>query len=146
MRFEGTSNYVATDDLKVELAWRQTWLQPKRLVSTVKLFHTRRVDNGEGWFDVDRMGMSASLKYETQKFQIRGTARWTEYDYALERASPLDPELRTRSDLELEGRLEYHFHRNWMAYFVYEYEQTRSNVVLDAYRMNTAFVGVEFEF
>lgn len=137
---------LSTDDLKVELAWKQTWLQPKRLVSTVKLFHTRRVDNGEGWFDVDRMGVSASLKYETKKFQIRGTARWTEYDYALERASPLDPELRTRSDLELEGRVEYHFHPHWMAYFAYEYEQTRSNVVLDAYRMNTVFAGVEFEF
>lgn len=137
---------LSTDDFKAELVWKQTWLQPKTLVSTVKLFHTRRVDNGEGWFDVDRMGVSASLRYEVRQFRILGTARWMDYDFALERASPLDPALRTRSDLELEGRVEYRFHPNWMAYVVYEYEQTRSNVVLDAYRMNTVFLGVEFEF
>jgi len=137
---------LSTDDLKTEVAWRHAWLAPKRLVSTVKLFYTRRVDNGEGWFDVDRMGLSASMKYETKHWQLRGTARWTEYNYVLERATPLDPELRTRGEFELEGRAEYHFLSHWMAYLAYEYEQTRSNVVLDAYRMNTVFAGIEFEF
>ena len=54
--------------------------------------------------------------------------------------------MRTREDLELEGRIEYKFREHWTVYGVYAYEQTRSNVVLDAYRMNTVFAGVEYEF
>ena len=137
---------LSNDDLRTEVVWKQTWDEARHWSTTVRGYHVRRVDNGEGWFDVDRFGVGGALKYRHRHWEFSGTVRWSVYDYALERASPLDPELRTREDLELEGRIEHKFREHWTVYGVYAYEQTRSNVALDAYRMNTVFAGVEYEF
>ena len=97
---------LSNDDLRTEVVWKQTWDEARHWSTTVRGYHVRRVDNGEGWFDVDRFGVGGALKYRHRHWEFSGTVRWSVYDYALERASPLDPELRTREDLELEGRID----------------------------------------
>lgn len=137
---------LTMDEFKSELAWKETWDAAKRWSTIAKCFFTRRLDNGEGWYDVDRMGVSLATKFETKRWVVRGTARWNTSDFPLQMASPFDPSLRTRDEVELEGRIEYHFEKHWTLYGSYLHEWVRSNVRFDAYRSNTAFGGVEFEF
>ena len=137
---------LTMDEFKSELVWKETWDAAKHWSTTAKWFFSRRLDNGEGWYDVDRMGLSIAAKFETKRWVVRGMARWSTSDYPLQMVSPFDPSLRTRDELELEGRIEYHFEKHWTLYGSYLYESVRSNVILDAYRSNTAFGGIEFEF
>lgn len=137
---------LTTDDLKAEVAWRHTWDAESRWQSVARLFYVHRVENGSGWFDMDRLGTILSGSYRISKWTFRGTARWLTFDFPLQRASPFDLATRTRDELEFDGRIEYRLHEKWLLNVAYQNEHIRSNVPLDDYRANTVSAGIEFEF
>ena len=97
-------------------------------------------------YDLDRLGGALTAKYERAKWVVRGTGRWVTYDYPVQLVSPIDPSLRTRDELELEGRVEYHLNKHLTFYGSFLHERARSNVALDAFRSNTGLAGLEYEF
>lgn len=137
---------LTKEDFKTELIWKHTWDRARHWSTSLRLYHLRRLDNGEGWYDLDRLGASLTAKYERAKWVVRGTTRWVTYDYPVQLVSPLDPSLRTRDELELEGRIEYHLNKHLTLYGSYLHERARSNVALDAFRSNTGLAGLEYEF
>lgn len=137
---------LATRDLRTELAWKQTWDAGRRVQTTTRLFHVRRNDNGEGFTDYDRFGAAGTVKFESPRWMLRGTARWTTYDFRGQIVSVFDPSLRTREGFEFEARLEYRWTSRFRTYAEFYHEQQRSNVPADDLHGHVWQVGIERDF
>ena len=137
---------LTTHDLRSDLVWKQSWDAGRHFQTTARLFHVRRTDNGEGFTDYDRFGAATTLKLESKDWLLRGTARWTTYQFPRQVVSVFDPSLRTRDGLEFEGRVEYRWTKQFRLYGEFFHEQQRSNVASDDLHGHVWQVGIERDF
>ena len=137
---------LTTYDSRFELSWKQTWYAPRKLQTTLRGFRVSRTENGEGFSDYDRTGGSIITQMELGKWALRGLARWSTFDFAMQIVSVFDPVPRTREEAEFEARIEYRWNPRLRTYAEYMHEQQRSNVRADNYRSNTWQAGLEVDF
>ena len=136
------------DDLRAELAWRRNWGVSNQWQNTVRLFHVWRRENGEGYTDYDRLGVTASLRYEAKSWSARVTGRWSTYDYPRSfiifggiLAVP-----RERESRQIETRLEYKLSSRTRLWGEYQWEREIANRLSDTYTAHIGTVGLEYDF
>lgn len=141
-----TGTRLTNHDLRTQLEWRQTWDAGRRFQTSARLLHLRRTENGEGFSDYDRLGAVAGMTLRLGRWQLRGTGRWSTYDFAFQIVSPFQPVPRTREEIGAEARIECRLGEPVRLYAEYAYEEQRSNVPSDNFRAQTGLLGIEYDF
>ena len=141
-----TGTRLTNHDLRTQLEWRQTWDAGRRFQTSARLLHLRRTENGEGFSDSDRLGAVAGMTLRLGRWQLRGTGRWSTYDFAFQIVSPFQPVPRTREEIGAEARIECRLGEPVRLYAEYAYEEQRSNVPSDNFRAQTGLLGIEYDF
>lgn len=142
--FPGTQ--LGTYDKRADLVWRQTWDSRRWWSTTLRGFINHRTDDAAGYYDYDRLGAAATLKFSPPHWIVRLAVKGSTYDYRRQLVSPFNPVPRAREEAELEARVERQITKQLRLYVRGLYDVTHSNVPLDSYRANTALAGVEWDF
>lgn len=123
--------------------WRHHWDEAQQWRTTSKLGYLLNRDNGSGFFDYDRLLFNQQLRWRNAAWEIKTNARGGWYFYQWQRVGP---ELRERSYISLDLRVERRLGKLWLAYATAEHEWNLSNDPLDEYNgwMAGAGIGVEF--
>ena len=136
------------DDFRTELLWRREWDEARHWQTTLRTFYVRRRENGEGYTDFDRLGVGGNLRYQAAAWSMRLSARWSTYDYPRSYVvlGGVLAELRQRTTLQTEARLEYRFLTGYRAYVEYTWEREGGNRISDQYTAQVATFGLEHDF
>jgi hypothetical protein len=131
---------------RVELALRHNWDAKRLWQTTTKLTFDYNRDNGSGYYDYYKYGLSEQLYYHAKTWEIKGTAAVAHYYYPLQNVDIATRLRWHKTGLVLNLRGEKHLAR-WLKLFTeYEYEHSISNRTLDDYGVNTISGGVQWDF
>ena len=128
------------------LTSRHDWDARRRWRSTTRLSWKRNSDNGGGYFNFNRYRASHELRYRTEVWDARAEAGYLYYLYDVQTASPPHDGNRKRDEWFLRLRVERVLTRWLRAYGEVEREQTRSNIDLEDYTINTIVAGLLWEY
>ena len=136
------------DDLRTELMWRRDWESASHWQTTARLFSVWRRENGAGYTDFDRLGISGHLRFEAKTWLMRLGVRWSTYNYPRSYVvfGGVLAELRTRTTLQSEARIEYRLSAGYRAYAEYTWEREQANRISDRYTAHVATLGVDHDF
>ena len=137
---------LAYEVQRAEASWRHHWDQARHWRTAAKVGLEANHDNGPGYFDYTRCFGGLQLRYRSGAWECSAQAGVGRYDYAVQTASPADPDLRRKILLTAVAHAEKRFSRHLKLFADYEYEQSLANWTLDSYQVNTVFGGAEWEF
>jgi len=104
-------------------------------------------DNGSGYFDFTRKQVVASVNWKPVNWDVSLSTTYADYDFPVQLVGiGINPENRhkkeTRFNLEATRRLT----PTWSVIGGYEYERSTSNDDRSRFRINTAYVGFQWEW
>jgi hypothetical protein len=140
----GTDTRIQND--RFELRWRQNWNAAKSWSTTVRAFHVLTRDNGLGFFDYHRTGVSGTVQWAPGRWTLKATARASRYDYDEQLIAPDEDTTRVREDLAVETRVEFALRKTLLLFASYELDHSQGNVSQDNFTANTFQGGLEWEF
>jgi hypothetical protein len=140
----GTDTRIQSD--RFELRWRQNWNAAKSWSTTVRAFHVLTRDNGLGFFDYHRTGVSGTVQWAPGRWTLKATARASRYDYDEQLIAPDEDTTRVRKDLAVETRVEFALRKTLLLFASYELDHSQGNVSQDNFTANTFQGGLEWEF
>lgn len=129
-----------------EMGNRHYWDEKRRWRTDSKIGLELNRDSGSGYFDYERYQFSQQLRYTAETWMVRGQAKVTYYDYALQTVEPDSSETREFTTLGFLLRAEKNFTKSLKLYAEYDYEQALSNRPLHEYHANTVLAGIDWEF
>jgi hypothetical protein len=123
--------------------WRHNWDSQRRWTTTTRVGWLQNLDNGSGYWNYDRLGLSQKLRWRQAGWEIAGGARLGWYLY---RVQSVGAEHRQRSYVTLDVRVERRLSKHCFAYASGESDWNWSNQSLDQYSdwMAGAGMGIEF--
>jgi hypothetical protein len=128
---------------EVGAEWRHHWDAARRWRSVLKAGYLWNADNGSGYFDYDRVKVSAEVRWQQGKWdaRVQGRAGW--YVYPQQTSGG---EERVSSYYALDFRAERQLDENWLVYAAASREWNLSNDPLDEYNdwLASGGIGVEF--
>lgn len=104
-------------------------------------------DNGTGYFDFDRGEANATATWRGERLEVRLSATAARYRFPRQlEGAGLDPEVRRKD--ELRGTLEatWELNERWALFGVWEGERTRSNDPRSQFSVQTAYLGLRWEW
>jgi len=131
---------------EVEGHWRHYFDPDRRWQGEVGLGYQRNEDNGGGFYNYDRVQASLQLRWQSQPWTLRGSARLYYYDFNSQPVSATDPSIREKTTWTLRLRGERKLGEQWGVFAEYEFEQSVSNRETDEYSVNKVGAGVDWEF
>ncbi len=123
--------------------WRHNWDDQRRWTTTTKIGWLWNQDNGSGYWDYDRLGLSQKVRWRQGNWEIAAGARLGWYLYHVQSAGA---ERRERSYATVDLRVERRLGKHWFVYASGESDWNWSNQSLDQYSDWTAGAGVGREF
>lgn len=123
--------------------WRHYWDEGRHWRTTTKAGLLLNRDNGPGYFDYDRAQFAEQLRWSRSGWEVSAQARFGWYFYHEQR---IGGELRDRSYVLLDLRVERRLGKHWLLHAAAEREWNFSNDPLDDYTdwMVNGGVGIEF--
>jgi hypothetical protein len=129
----------------VRLSWRHFWDEALRWRTTAAVGWQLNEENG-GYFNYTRWSGLLRFEYRQSDWRIAADARLGDYSYEHQEVSLTDPELRHRTDVSFNARIERRLTTQLKAVVSYAYDRTLSNDTLETYYVNTASGAIEWEF
>jgi hypothetical protein len=123
--------------------WRHHWDAARRWRTVVKAGYLLSEDNGSGYFNYERVQLSARIRWKHARWEIGAGGRAGWYLYELQ---DVGGDNRRRSYYTLEGRIERWLDDHWFIYGAASREWNLSNDPLDQYNDWVASGGVGVEF
>lgn len=131
---------------KLELSSRHYWDEKRRWRTVVKGILDRNEDNGGGYYDYWRYGLSAQLRYQAKSWRLEGESRFSYYDYDVQPVSAADLTSREKTLWLFGVRAQKDITDRLALFARYEHERSLSNLELDEYKVNTVFTGIDWNF
>ena len=103
------------------------------------------MDNGSGYFDYSRYTLTEGIGFRNKRWDIQVRAGVRHYHYDLQMGDAFN-DRRYRTVLTAGGQVEYRFTRNFFAHARYDWEDNRTNLGLDRYRLSVVSSGIGWEF
>jgi hypothetical protein len=131
---------------RAEANWRQHWDAGKHWRTQVRVGIENNRDNGSGYFDYRRCYVSGLVQFQSRGWEVRVQGSYGDYAYAVQTAADGSGSHRAKGLYGFGGRLGRDLGYRLKGFVEYEFEESVSNQALDAYRVNTVWVGAECEF
>jgi hypothetical protein len=125
---------------------RQYFGSDRRWRAILRLSGRINEDTTGEYYDYVRPQVSLRVRYRKSDWEVEGGLRFNHYDYGVQTVAVGDPELRRRSEVYGDVRVQRRVGRRLHLVAEYNYEQTFANRSLEAYTVNTVSGGVIFEF
>jgi hypothetical protein len=129
-----------------ELAWQQTWDDPKHWQTVTKAGLDVNQDNGSGYFDYWQYHLAEQLKYHAGTWEISATSALNYYDFTVQTASSTDLSLRRKTTASAGLSASKKLGKSFKVFASASYERSLSNADYDAYETATTSAGVEYHF
>lgn len=129
-----------------ELVWDHIWDPDKQWRTTTKFTYRSDFDNGPGFYDFHRFGLSQRIRFQTKSWQLSGEARIEDYAFRLQPVSDTDPTKKYLLGLGFELRVEKKLSKAFRVFVEYDYDRLFSNQTINEYAANTVATGVEWEY
>jgi hypothetical protein len=134
------------DQHKVNLIWRHYFDRQRHWRATTRLALERNRDNATGYFGYWKYQFSEQLRYQDNRWELRGYLRLARYDYPVQKVAFVPPALHERTELSVGIRGEVLLAKEVKFYLEYEHERSISNLALSQYKVNTVNAGFYWEF
>jgi hypothetical protein len=131
---------------EVVFAGRQYFGKDRRWRVTLRLSGRINRDNASGYYDYVRPQASVRLRYQWAEWEVEGGLRLNHYHYREQTVAEGDTELRRRSEVYGDLRVQRRLGGRFRIFVEYDYEQTFSNRGVEEYAVNTVSGGMGFEF
>jgi hypothetical protein len=129
----------------IEATWTKTWGTDDQWRATLRSGWRRNLDNGDGFFDYDRVQLGAGMRYLGTRWELRADARFRWYSYPVQRTGGPGNPSRRRSELTLTARGEWKLNEHLRAFAEYSLESSDENVTATDYRVNLVSGGLELD-
>jgi hypothetical protein len=140
----GTQRQAARHELFMTA--RQYFGPDRRWRVTLRLSGRINEDTTGDYYDYVRPQLSLRVRYRWADWEVEGGLRLNHYDYGVQTVAVDNPELRQRSELYGDVRVQRRLSRRLYLVAEYNYEQTYSNRSFEEYTVNTVSGGITFEF
>lgn len=131
---------------QLEAGWRHYWDRSRQWRTATRGGFEVNQDNGSGYYDYRKTFVSEQLRFRSGHWELQVQGGVNYYRYPLQAVSILDPTTREKTLVNASARVTCAVARRLKVVAEYEYEQSLSNEKSDAYRVNTAQAGLEWEF
>lgn len=131
---------------ELETEWRQDWDEARRWRTQLRLSLGRLRDNGGGYFDFNRYGARAAVRYEAAPWSLRAEARVWHFDYPTQTVAGSGTRLRRILEVTTTARAEYALGGGWSTYLEYTREESDDNAPDADYVVNTGMLGFQYTF
>ena len=123
--------------------WKRDWGKDRNLQTQTKLSVKLNRDNGSGYNDYDRYGISQKFTFKTGPWEVVGDAKYSYFDYSIQTVGFLNNALFERKTLRARGRVEREIAKKLKLYCEYAYEQSRSNRPEEEFDQHNFTVGID---
>jgi hypothetical protein len=133
---------------QVELDWHQYWDSRRHWRSATRLIFSDDEDNGGGWFNYYQYQVIQELSWQTDNWEIKGSAQLTYEDYPVQTIAPHTTQTLYRNFLDLSLEMERRLFKGLKVFGKAEYQRAVSNESLGAgdYNQTTVSGGLRYEF
>lgn len=133
---------------QVTLSWRQYWDAKQHWRSSTRFIFADDLDNGGGWFNFKQYQVIEELSWQTDNWEIKGSAQLTYQDYPVQTLAGHDPQLLYRNFLDLTLEIERRVFKGLKVFGKSEYQRAVSNELGGAGDYNQTMVsgGLRYEF
>jgi hypothetical protein len=130
----------------VLLRWQQNWNEQKTWTTTLRSSFTTTRDNGEGYYDYNRIRVGGVVRYQKDRWtvSVEGGAGW--YNYLEQTIAPDETELRERQEYLVNLRAEFNLTKSLKCVASFTWEKSDANIPEDTYSGRTASAGLEWEY
>lgn len=147
VQYDLTATPISGSDLvyryhEIAGEWRHYWAPDRRWRTTLKAGFLRNDDNGAGYFDYDRVQLSAQTRWRQGPWEATAQARVGWYWYPNQVV--LEDE-RNRAFYALDARIEFQIDTHWLLYAAAAREWNLSNNPLEEYNDWFASGGIGVE-
>ena len=139
----GTREELATR--AVEGIWRHTWGAKGRWRTVLRGSATRVEDNGQGYFDHDKLSSSAQVQFESGRWTAKLTGKFVRFTYAVQQVPAPGSGARARDEVTAEARLEYRLRPQLKCVAIVSEERSLGNSVFDTFSARTVSAGLEWD-
>ena len=137
---------------RVELAWHHHWDQGRHWQTTTKLNFDYAQDNGTGFYDYFKYGISGEIGYKKAAWEVKARASAVRYEYPNQDAGTDPFTLEDNFAKWRQTTLVFNVHgerylTKYLKLFAeYNFEQSISTRPTEQYRVNTISAGLGWEF
>ncbi len=139
----GTREELATR--AIEGIWRHTWGAKGRWRTVLRGSATRVEDNGQGYFDHDKLSSSAQVQFESGRWTAKLTGKFVRYAYAVQQVPAPGSGARARDEVTAEAKLEYRLRPQLKCVAIVSEERSLGNSAFDTYSARTVSAGLEWD-
>ena len=133
---------------RAELVWHQYWDAGRHWRSSTRLVFSYQEDNGGGYFNYYQYQTIEDLRWQTDGWNIQGSAQIAYQDYPVQTIEPHNPQTLYRNLLNLSFEAERRLFKGLKSFAKLEYQQSVSNQGGAAGDFNATTVsgGLRYEF
>jgi hypothetical protein len=131
---------------ELELEWRRDWDERRRWRTRLQAQLGRTRDNGGGYFDFLRCGGRAILRYEDERWSLRGEVRAFRFEYPIQTSAGPGTADRVRTDVSATLRAGHRLGGGWEIFAEGSVDHAMDNVPASSYRARSLVAGLEFVF
>lgn len=139
----GTREELATR--AIEGVWRHTWDAEGRWRTVLRGSATRVEDNGQGYFDHDKLSASAQVQFGSGRWTAKLTGKFVRFTYAVQQVPAPGTGARARDEVTAEAKLEYRLRPQLKCVVVLSEEHSLGNSAFDTYSARTVSAGLEWD-
>jgi len=124
-----------------------TWDAAARWKTTTQAGTLRYRDNGSGYFNYHQRKLEQTLEWTTDQWLVRleGSARRLEFGVQTVGLG-IYPPARIKEEFIAQLRVERKISSRWTAFAEYDWERSRCNDLIAAYRVNQGLLGAKWSW
>jgi hypothetical protein len=130
---------------EIDLSFCHNWDAQRRWRTMTRLNCQLNEDNGPGFYDYDRYQASQQIRYVDARWDLKGSARVSYYDFAIQPATTSNLSPRAKTLLTFSFRGERKLTKNLKLFTEFEHERSSSNRPAEKYHVNRIVGGIDFE-
>ena len=130
-----------------ELRFDVTWDAAARWKTTTRAGTLHYYDNGSGYFNYHQRKLEQTLEWTTDQWLVRleGSARRLEFEVQTVGLGVFPP-ARIKEEFIAQLRVERKISARWTAFAEYDWERSRCNDLIAAYRVRQEFLGAKWSW
>jgi len=141
-----TNTSLALNTHSLELMVTQVWDKEQHWRTITSLGYGVTVDNGSGYYNYDEYRLSQQVRYQGSGWELTARARVGHYQYREQAVSATDADLRRKTMLGVNLRVERVITKNLKGHLSYSWDRSISNLDFDDYQANIVLGGVAIVF
>ena len=124
-----------------------TWDAAARWKTTTRVSTLHYYDNGSGFFNYHQRKLEQTLEWTTDKWLVRldGSARRLEFEVQTVGIG-ISPPARIKEEFIAQLRVERKISSRWTVFGEYDWERSRCNDLIAAYRVNQGLLGAKWSW